>query len=62
MAGRRKSDAPRKKTICVRVTEAEDAEINAWLVSLGAPNASDVIRRMIFDAISEHHSQSLAAG
>lgn len=45
--GTREADDPRKRTMCVRLTDAEWNELNEWV---GNRNRSNVFRRILLDA------------
>lgn len=47
MSPRREADDPRKRTMCVRLTDAEWREINEYV---GDRNRSDVFRQMLLEA------------
>lgn len=43
----REAEAPRKRTMCVRLTDAEWRELNDWI---GDRNRSNVFRRILLGA------------
>lgn len=45
---KREADDPRKRTMCVRLTDAEWREINDWV---GDRNRSDVFRRLLLSTV-----------
>lgn len=45
---KREADDPRKRTMCVRLTDAEWREINEWI---GDRNRSDVFRRLLLSTV-----------